>query len=288
MLVFVMARSSGDPIYTYFSEEALLYDPYNRVADFREKWGFDKPVLEQLVLYLKGVARLDFGMSISQHQPAMTLVLRHLPITLSLAVVTTILSTVGALILGSLAALYPLGKLDRLVTFISVSGATVPSFWLALMLIIIFAVQLHWLPTSGIGGIKYVILPGIVLAWPLLGLAQMVRCSVLEQLSQPYITTARAKGATERIVLFRHAARNALIPIITLASGAFIGMANGAVVVESIFGWPGIGKLLIDAINRRDFAIVQAGVFVVAILVVLINLSLDVLYAVLDPRIRYS
>jgi peptide/nickel transport system permease protein len=194
-----------------------------------------------------------------------------------------------AFVLGSLSALHPLSIIDRTTTFVSLVGVTVADFWLALVLILIFAVYLDWFPTSGTGGLQYLVLPMITLAWRPLGrMTQVVRSSVLDQLSAPYITTARAKGLRQRSVLYRHVARNAIIPVLTLAGIEFIALANGAVIVETVFGWPGIGKLTIDAMERRDFAVIQAAVFVIALLVVFLNLFIDFLYAAIDPRIRYK
>ncbi|MEJ2560475.1 MAG: ABC transporter permease [Anaerolineae bacterium] len=241
------------------------------------------------VQFLWDVAHLDFGDSLWQHQPAMHVVLSRLPLSLELAAAAVAIAMSIAFLLGTLAALRPLSIFDRATSAVSLIGMTVPSFWLGLILITIFAVYLHLVPTSGTGGLQYLILPGITLTWPMLGrMAQVVRTSMLEQLSAPYVVTARAKGLRERVVLLRHVARNALIPVITVAGQAFIGIANGAVIVETVFGWPGIGKLMIDAIERRDFAIIQAVVFVVAVVVVVLNLLLDFAYAAIDPRIRYE
>jgi len=284
-LVFVLARLTGDPTDLYLP---LHSSPEVRQS-FREAYGFDRPILVQLGEFLLDVARLDFGRSVWQKVPAMPLVLHRLPLTLELAGVTITGSMLLAFVLGSLSALRPLSVVDRATTFISLIGVTVADFWLALVLIWVFAVYLNWFPTSGTGGLEYLVLPGITLAWRPLGrMAQVVRSSVLEQLSSPYVTTARAKGLSQPLVLFRHVAKNAFIPVLTLAGTEFIGLANGAVIVETVFGWPGIGKLTIDALERRDFAVIQAAVFVVAVLVVLLNLLIDFCYAAVDPRIRYE
>jgi peptide/nickel transport system permease protein len=217
------------------------------------------------------------------------IVLQRLPFTLKLAAAAILLAMTVAFVLGSLAALHPLSFIDRATTFVSLVGVTVADFWLALVLILVFAVYLDWVPTSGTGGLQYMILPMITLAWRPLGrMAQVVRSSVLDQLSSPYVTTARAKGLRQQAMLYRHVARNAIIPVLTLAGIEFIALANGAVIVETVFGWPGIGKLTIDAMERRDFAVIQAAVFVVALLVVFLNLLIDFLYAAIDPRIRYE
>jgi peptide/nickel transport system permease protein len=285
ILVFILARLTGDPAVLYLP----LLAPEEMREAFREAHGLNQPIVVQLGQFLWDVAHLDFGDSLWQHQPAMRVVLSRLPLSLELAAAAVVIAMSIAFLLGTLAALRPLSIFDRATSAVSLIGMTVPSFWLGLILITIFAVYLHLVPTSGTGGLQYLILPGITLTWPMLGrMAQVVRTSMLEQLSAPYVVTARAKGLRERVVLLRHVARNALIPVITVAGQAFIGIANGAVIVETVFGWPGIGKLMIDAIERRDFAIIQAVVFVVAVVVVVLNLLLDFAYAAIDPRIRYE
>lgn len=283
ILVFLLSRLTGDPALLYLPETA----PPEMAERFREMNGLNRPILVQLLDFLKGAAHLDFGISIWQKIPAGKLVLSRLPLTLELAFGTTFLALIIAISIGVLAALRPLGFFDSLTTSISLFGVSVPNFWLALILILIFAVGLRWLPTSGSGTWRHIVLPLVVLTWSPAGyLTRVVRTSILEQLSTAYITTARAKGLREILVLLRHALPNAALPIITVASSTFIGIANGAVIVETVFGWPGIGKLMIDAINNRDFPVLQAIVFVVGIVVVLTNLVLDLLYAAIDPRIR--
>jgi peptide/nickel transport system permease protein len=285
ILVFVLARLTGDPTDLYLP----LHATQEMRQSFREAHGLDGTIYTQLFLFVAGVARMDFGTSIWHSRPALEVVLERLPLTLELAVVTMLLSMTVAFVLGSVSAIRPLSLVDRLTSIISLVGVAMPNFWLALMLILLFAVRLGWLPTSGTGGLKYLILPVIVLAWgPIGAMAQVMRASLVEQLGATYVMTARAKGLSERHVMSRHILRNGLIPVITVAGVQFIALANGAVIVETVFGWPGIGKLTIDAIQRRDFAILQATVFVVAILVVVVNLLVDFIYAAVDPRIRYD
>ncbi len=285
VLVFILSRLTGDP--------AELYLPLHATEAMRESYrqahGLDKPILIQLGYFLLDVFRGDFGNSMWQKVPALPLVLHRLPFTLELAGITITVAFCLAFVLGSVSALRPLSFIDRATTFVSLVGVTVADFWLALVLILVFAVHLRLLPTSGTGGLEYLILPGITLGWRPLGrMAQVVRSSVLDQLSGCYVTTARAKGLNERAVIFKHVMRNAIIPVLTVAGVEFVGLANGAVIVETVFGWPGIGKLTIDALERRDFAIIQACVFVVALLVVALNLLIDFIYAAVDPRIRYK
>ena len=285
ILVFILARLTGDPADLYLPLHAS--DAVKQ--SFRVAHGLDKPVMVQLGSFLAGVLRLDFGTSIWHSRPALTVVLERLPLTLELAVVTMVFSIAVAFVLGSVSALRPLSGVDRLTSFVSLIGVATPNFWLALILILVFAVRLNWLPTSGTGGLEYLVLPGITLAWgPMGSMAQVVRALMLEQLGSLYVVTARAKGLGQRGILLRHVIRNAAIPVITLAGAQFISLANGAVIIETVFGWPGIGKLTIDAIERRDFAIIQATVFVVALVVVAVNLLIDFCYAAIDPRIRYD
>lgn len=285
ILVFLLARLTGDPTDLYLPEFATE----ETRQSFREAHGLDKPVMVQLGDYLLDITHFDFGISMWHHRPAIAVAWERLPLTLELATVTIIVAMSIAFIMGSVSALYPLSIIDRVTTFISLIGVTIADFWLALVLIMTFAVRLGWFPTSGSGGLKYLVLPGITLAWRPLGrMAQVVRSSVLEQISSPYVMTARAKGLTQPAVIFRHVARNALLPVLTIAGAEFIGMANGAVIVETVFGWPGIGKLTIDAMARRDFAIIQAVVFLIAVIIVIINLFIDFCYAAIDPRIRYD
>lgn len=283
VLVFLLSRLTGDPALLYLPELASN----EQVERFRETYGFNDPVVAQLGRFLGGAVRLDFGTSIWQKVPASDLVFSRLPLTLVLAVGTVAISLTISLVIGILAALRPLSFMDSLITSLSLLGVTVPSFWLALILILIFSVRLGVLPTSGSGTWQHAVLPLIVLTWGPTGyLARVVRTTMLEQLSGQYLITGRAKGLSERVLLVRHALPNAAFPIITVASAQFIGVANGAVIVETVFGWPGIGKLTIDAINNRDFPVLQATVFVVGIVVVLTNLALDLLYTVIDPRVR--
>lgn len=277
----MLARLSGDPAALYLP----LMAPDIMREQFRAAHGLDKPLAEQLAVFVKNALRGDLGQSLWQKQPALEVVLRRLPLTLALASGTTALCVALALVLGAVAAFRPLGWVDRLVSAISLVGIAVPGFWLALVLIMAFSVGLRWLPTSGMGTWRHAVLPVAALGWgPMGNLAQVVRCTLIEQMFAPYVTTARAKGASEKRVIFNHALRNALPPIITVAGKAFVGMANGAIVVETIYGWPGLGKLMVDAIEKRDFAVTQAAVLVVAVLVVVVNLGIDLGCAMLDRR----
>jgi len=281
--VFALARLTGNP--------ASLYLPLNATeqmrADFTEKNGLDNPIWVQMADYFAGVLRLDFGQSLRTGESAAAMALRAFPATLQLAGTTMLLAVVLAVIVGSWAALKPNGLADRISSFVSMAAASVPDFWLAIMGIWVFAITLGWLPTSGVGGLSSWVLPILTLLLRPFGvLVQIVRGAMVSSLSEPYIKLARSKGASEFRVVTRHALRNAAAPALTVAGDLAVGLINGAVVVESIFGWPGIGKLMIDSILQRDFAVLQAAVLLTAISIFILNILIDLGYAGLDARVR--
>ena len=283
-LIFFLARVTGDPTDHYLPLTATT----EQRAAFSRAHGFDRPVLDQYGDFVVDVARLDFGTSLWLSAPALETVLGRLPQTLLLSALTMTLSFSVALILGSLSALWPRSWIDRLTSFVSLVGVSIADFWLALVLIIVFAVKLRVLPTSGTGDWTHLVLPITTLSLPLMGrLSQITKVAIGEQLTAAYVTTARAKGLRSSQVLSGHVWRNALLPVLTVAGIQLAGLINGAVIVETVFGWPGIGKLTVDAITRRDFPIVQATVFVVALMTFALNLIVDLCYAAIDPRIRY-
>ncbi len=285
VLVFALSRLTGDPAQLYLPESASA----EAIANFRALHGFDDPIPVQFARYLSGLLQLDFGMSITRNVPAIDAVLAAFPWTLALAGITVVLAMTIALTVGPLAAYYSGSAFDRAVNVASLAAASVPDFWIAIVGVLVFAVQFGLLPTSGVGGPAYWILPIGVLMFRITGTTtQVVRGSMLSTLSSPFIKAARAKGMSERRVVFVHALRNSVISAITVAGDQTRGLINGAVVVETVFGWPGIGKLMIDAIMQRDFAVVQAAVMVTAAAIFLLNVLLDISYALLDPRIRLS
>jgi len=282
--VFVLARLTGDPSALYLAPSATA-DQRERFAEIN---GFNDPIWEQLWHYVWGALRLDLGTSLRTGESAATMALRAFPATVQLAGVTMLLAVVLAVSLGSAAALRPNGVADRAASLFAMAAASIPDFWLAIVGILIFAITFEWLPTSGVqAGLLSWVLPVLVLLMRPLGvLTQVVRGSMIAALTEPYAQTARSKGAGERRVVVYHALRNASAPALTVAGDLTVGLINGAVVVESIFGWPGIGKLMIDSILDRDFAVLQAAVLVTAIAIFVLNIMIDVLYAVLDPRVR--
>ncbi len=283
VLVFVLARLTGDPASLYLPETASQ----ELFLEFRELLGFVDPIFVQFTRYLGDLAKLDFGMSIRRDMPAMEAVMQAFPWTLRLAGITVVLAMLIAMTMGPLAA-YKVGSpFDRAVSVASLAAASTPDFWLAILGILIFAVELGILPTSGVGGPQYYVLPIAILMFKITGTTtQVVRGSMISTLASPYIKAARAKGMQERRIVFVHALRNSVIAAITVAGDQTRGLINGAVVVETVFGWPGVGKLMIEAIVQRDFAVVQAAVLVTAAAIFLLNVVLDILYALLDPRIR--
>lgn len=285
VVVFFVTRQVGDVARLMLPIDATE----QQYVEMRQVLGLNDPILLQFWHYLLDLLRGDFGTSIWQNVPAMDLVIARFPATALLAFATLGFSLAVALPIGIGAALKPGSIFDRLATVVSIFGLSVPTFWLALLMITVLSVQLGWFKTSGYGGIEYLILPMLAISAQSIGrLAQVVKTSMLDVLGAQYLVTARAKGLFERVILIRHGLRNALLPIVTIIGDEIIGLLNGSVVIEVIFGWPGIGKLTIDAIERRDFAVIQASVIFVALTVIVVNLIVDLVYAWLDPRIRYS
>lgn len=285
IVVFFVTRQIGDVARLVLPIDATQAE----YLAMRRTLGVDDPLLLQFWRYLLDLLRGNFGMSIWQNVPAMDLVAARFPATATLAFATLGFSLLLALPVGIGAALRPGSIFDRLATVVSIFGLSVPTFWLALLLIAFFSVYLGWFKTSGYGGFEFLVLPMLAISAQTIGrLAQVVKTSMLDVLSAQYLVTARAKGLFERVILIHHALRNALLPIVTIVGDEIIGLLNGSVVIEVIFGWPGIGKLTIDAIERRDFAVIQASVIFVALMVIAVNLIVDLIYAWLDPRIRYA
>ncbi|AEG07421.1 ABC transporter permease [Sinorhizobium meliloti] len=283
-LVFFLTRLTGDP--------SALYLPLDSSLEARQAFarlnGLDQPIYVQFFQYLQNLMSLDFGQSLRQNRSAIEVALEAFPATLKLALVAMSLATVLAIVVGALAAARPGSLFDRIAGLVSLAGASTPDFWIAIVGILVFAVGLGMLPTSGTGTALHWIMPIVVLMLRPFGLlVQVVRGTMISALASPFIKTAHAKGMKRRKIIFGHALRNSLLPVITVAGDLATGLINGAVVVETIFGWPGIGKLMIDSIIQRDFAVVQSTILVTAIAIFIVNIAIDLLYAVLDPRIRY-
>jgi len=284
-LAFAALRLSGDPAATMLPGDASV----DELVALRHALGLDQPILSQYAHFLASAFQGDFGLSFRHQQPALTLVLERLPATLELAFASLLLAVSVAIPLGILAAIYRGRLIDIVAMGLAVVGQATPFFWMGVMLILVVSVELGWLPTSGRGRLAHLILPAITIATHLAAsLARLTRTSMLEVLGENYLVTARAKGLSERSVILAHALKNAAIPITTLVGLQFGTLLGGAVVTEMIFAWPGVGRLAVQSIFARDYPVVQASVFVLALSFVAINLGVDVLYGWLDPRIRHE
>ncbi|MEG3130609.1 ABC transporter permease [Pantoea cypripedii] len=283
LLIFFSLHLTGDPA-------ALMMPPdssQQEIANFRHSMGFDRPLLWQYGHYLSGVLQGDFGESLRYSQPVLALIGERLPATALLAVSALVWSSLLGLLLGIVSALRPHSFWDLLCRLVAFSGQAVPVFWLGLLMILFFSLHLQWLPSSGYGSFAALIMPAISLgAFYMSAVARLTRASLLDVLQQDYIRTARAKGLSAWRIVVRHGLRNALIPVITVQGMYFASLLGGALVTEIIFAWPGIGRLAIQAIQNRDFPLVQAIVLLAALVFVVINLLIDLLYLVLNPRIR--
>lgn len=283
VMVFFLSRLTGDPAALFLPVEASE----EMKNQFRELHGLNDPLLVQFGRYVGDVLTGDLGESLRKARPALDVVLEAFVWTLWLAVITMSLVTAAAIVVGSLAAFRAGGFFDRFSSIVSLVGASVPDFWLAIVAIVIFAVNLAWLPTSGTGTIWHWILPiGVLFVRPFGIIVQVVRGSMISALSSAYVKTARAKGVKSTPIIFIHALRNAMLPVITVIGDQAASLLNGAVIIETIFGFPGVGKLMIDSILQRDFNVVLAAILVTALAIFLMNLLIDLAYALLDPRIR--
>lgn len=280
---FAVLFLSGDPTDTMVGEDWTVEE----VQKLRKDMGLDRPWIVQYLVYVSRAVRGDFGESLRYRQPAFDLIAERVPATLELALVALVLSVVLALPLGIVSASKRGSPYDHGGMIFALFGQSMPVFWLGLMLILIFGVQLGWLPVSGRGGFEKLILPAITLAtYSLARNTRVIRSSMLEVLSQDYIRTARAKGLTDLIVVYGHALKNSLIPVVTIIGLEFGHLLGGAVIVETIFAWPGIGRLMIQAVYTKDFPLVQSSVTITALIFVSLNFAVDFLYSYLDPRVR--
>jgi peptide/nickel transport system permease protein len=283
LVVFLLVRVSGDPTQLLLPETAT---PEDR-ALFRRQHGLDQPLAAQYVRYLASFARGDLGRSLVDQQPALEVVLERLPATVELTLAAMLIAVLVGIPVGVLSAVKRGSVLDRLAMLGALTGQSMATFWVGILLILIFAVQLRWLPVSGRDGVPHLVLPALTLSLYMMPLlARMTRSSMLEVWRQDFVRTARAKGLREGTVILRHSLRAALIPVVTVLGLQFGGALAGAIVTEAVFAWPGIGTFVLDAIYKRDYPVVQAVVLVVATVYMLTNLLVDVLYVALDPRIR--
>jgi len=283
--VFFLVRLTGDPTLLYVPENSTQEE----IKSLRHAFGFDQPLWVQYGRFVSAAAQGDFGASLRYDQPALPMVLDRLPATAELAVATLAIIVVIALPLGVLAATRRNSWWDTGSMVAAMMGQSIPSYWLGIMLILLFAVRFGWLPAAGkIGGLS-VILPAVTLsAYSTARLARVVRSEMLDTLGREFIRTAHSKGLSRIRVLVKHAVRNALIPVVTLLGLETGFLLGGAIIVETVFAWPGIGSLVIQAVNNRDYPVVQADAFLMAAIFVLANLSIDLLYGVLDPQVRFD
>lgn len=283
-MVFMLAHLvPGDPVAQMLGEGARVED----LQQLRHALGLDLPLLTQYGRYLLGVLHGNLGESFRFQQPVLKVVGSHYPATLELAIVALLICAAIAIPAGVLAAHRRGERTDHAVGVLTLFGLSIPNFALGPILILVFSVMLGWLPVSGRGGILHLVLPAFTLGAALAAiLTRMVRTSVIEELSADYIRTARAKGLSEPAVLFRHAFRNALIPILTILGLQFGTLLAGTIVTESIFAWPGIGRLAVQAIGARDYPLLQGCILLIAVSYVMVNLLTDFVYAVVDPRVR--
>jgi peptide/nickel transport system permease protein len=283
-MVFMLAHMvPGDPVAQMLGEGARVED----LQQLRHALGLDLPLLTQYGRYMGGVLHGNLGESFRFQQPVLKVVASHYPATLELAIVALLICAAIAIPAGVLAAHRRGERTDHAVGVLTLFGLSIPNFALGPILILVFSVILGWLPVSGRGGILHLVLPAFTLGAALAAiLTRMVRTSVIEELSADYIRTARAKGLTESAVLFRHAFRNALIPILTILGLQFGTLLAGTIVTESIFAWPGIGRLAVQAIGARDYPLLQGCILLIAVSYVIVNLLTDFVYAVVDPRVR--
>ncbi|OGC29094.1 diguanylate cyclase [candidate division WOR-1 bacterium RIFOXYB2_FULL_48_7] len=277
---FIMHLAPGDPT-------SLFIDPNvnpQELARVRANWGLDQPLYIQYFLWLKNAVLLDFGRSYTTGQPVINEIAERLPMTLLLMIPAFALSLLITIPLGVLSAVKKNSWFDKGVTIFSFTGMAIPTFWLGLMLMLLFAVKLHWLPAVG-----NIILPLITMTvGSLAGMTRYQRAAMLEVLNQDYIRTARAKGLPERLVIYKHALRNALIPIVTLLGLSLPDLFGGAFIIETIFAWPGMGRLGVQSIFQRNYPVIMGIVMFSALLIIIGNLLADICYALVDPRIRYS
>lgn len=282
---FIVLRLSGDPAQIMLGPDA----PQDAVDAFRARWGLDDPLWQQYLAYLKQIMTFDFGISMRDQSPAIDLVLERVPATLALTIPALLLKIAIGIPAGIYAALHRESIADRGVIMFAIFGFTIPSFVLGLVLVLIFAVSLGWLPAGGQDGWEYAILPIATMSIGGIGIfARFTRSAMIEVLGQPYIRTAMAKGLPWREVVWKHALPNAAVPIVTLLGFMVGALIAGAVVVESIFSWPGIGRLIVVSVANRDLAVVQCILLVIAASMVMANLLADFAYGVLDPRLRHG
>ena len=285
MLVFCMSRLTGDPTLLMLPDDATRED----IAQLRRALGLDRPLLVQYWVFIGNAVQGDFGRSIKGQMPVIDMIKERLPNSIKLAAVALGIAVLLAFPLGVLAAVYKGTALDTCANIVAVLGQSLPQFWVGIVLIQIFAVRLHWLPVAGVGSISHYVLPAFTLGWFVVaGMMRLLRSSMLDVMGSEFVKLARIKGLPARTVIWKHALRNALIPVLTFGAIYLAILVTGAILVETVFAWPGVGQLIYQGIVFRDFPVVQAVVLLTAGIVITVNLLVDIAYAYIDPRIRFS
>jgi peptide/nickel transport system permease protein len=285
MLVFCMSRLTGDPTLLMLPDDATQED----IAQLRRALGLDRPLLVQYWVFIGNAVQGDFGRSIKGQMPVIDMIKERLPNSIKLAAVALGIAVLLAFPLGVMAAVYKGTALDTCANIVAVLGQSLPQFWVGIVLIQIFAVRLHWLPVAGVGSISHYVLPAFTLGWFVVaGMMRLLRSSMLDVMGSEFVKLARIKGLPARTVIWKHALRNALIPVLTFGAIYLAILVTGAILVETVFAWPGVGQLIYQGIVFRDFPVVQAVVLLTAGIVITVNLLVDITYAYIDPRIRFS
>jgi peptide/nickel transport system permease protein len=285
MLVFCMSRLTGDPTLLMLPDDATQED----IAQLRRALGLDRPLPVQYWVFISNAVQGDFGRSIKGQMPVSDMIKERLPNSIKLAAVALGIAVLLAFPLGVLAAVYKGTALDTCANIVAVLGQSLPQFWVGIVLIQIFAVRLHWLPVAGVGSIFHYVLPAFTLGWFVVaGMMRLLRSSMLDVMGSEFVKLARIKGLPARTVIWKHALRNALIPVLTFGAIYLAILVTGAILVETVFAWPGVGQLIYQGIVFRDFPVVQAVVLLTAGIVITVNLLVDITYAYIDPRIRFS
>ncbi|WP_265919461.1 ABC transporter permease [Cupriavidus nantongensis] len=285
VIIFLISRLSGDPLALLLPADA----PPEVIEQTRQHLGLDQPLVAQYLVFLRNAVIGDFGNSYRWQEPALGLILERLPATVELALAALAFSIAMAVPFGVLSAVYRGSWFDRFAKVFAMAGQAMPNFWVGLLLILLFAVQLNWLPAFGRESWNSLVLPAIALGWyPVAAQTRVVRSAMLDVLDSDYIRMGRAMGLPERVLIWKYALRNAAIPLVTILGVYFAAMLGGAFVVEVIFAWPGVGRTVVEAVFARDFPVVQAGVMLTSVLFVLSNLLVDLSYGLIDPRIRHA
>lgn len=285
LVVFLVLQLAGDPVLLFLPPGA----PMEMAEEYREALGFNDPLYVQYFHFLAGAVNGDFGTSYYYKQPAMKMVLERLPATVELTLAGMIVAILWGVPAGIISAIKRNTRTDLIIRVIALLGQCIPVFWLGIMMIFLFAVELHWLPTSGRGTLAQLVMPAISLGlFTSATITRLLRSSMIEILNKEYILVARAKGLSKKLVVLKHALKNAVSSVLTILGLQVAALLGGAVITETVFAWPGIGRLAVQSIYNRDFSVVEAVVVLMAVSFVLVNLLVDICYAIIDPRIRYK